>query len=73
MEKELIDRVNREIYQKFPNLAGKSPRIIRQPDDKFLLIYNASSELPGGKAIAQVIRVVCDSDGEISKITSSRG
>lgn len=73
MEKELIDRVNREIYQKFPNLAGKSPRIIRQPDDKFLLIYNASSELPGGKAITQVIRVVCDSDGEISKITSSRG
>jgi hypothetical protein len=73
MGNELIDSVNREIYQKFPNLVGKSPKITRQPDEKFLLIYKTSTELPGGKAMTQVIRVVCDSNGEISKITSSRG
>lgn len=73
MGKEFVERVNREIYQKFPNLDGKSPKIIRQPDEKFLLIYNASAELPGGKTMTQVIRVVCDINGEISKITSSRG
>jgi hypothetical protein len=73
MCKEITDNVNREIYKKFPNIAGISPKIIRQPGDKFLLIYNASGELPGGKVINQVIRVVCDSNGEVTKITSSRG
>lgn len=70
---EITDKVNRDIYKKYPNLVGISPKIIRQPDEKYLLIYNASGELPGGKVINQVIRVVCDSHGEVTKITSSRG
>lgn len=73
MCKEITDKVNRDIYKKYPNLVGISPKIIRQPGDKLLLIYNASGELPGGKVINQVIRVVCDSHGEVIKITSSRG
>jgi len=73
MSNELTEKVNREIYKKFPIMAGINPKIIRQPGDKILLIYKASGELPGGKTLSQVIRVLVDNNGEVCQITSSRG
>ena len=73
MSNELIEKVNREIYKKFPNMAGINPKITQQPGNKILLIYKSSGELPGGKTLSQAIRVVVDSNGEVCKITSSRG
>jgi len=73
MSNELTQKVNQEIYKKFPNMAGVNPKITWQPGDKILFIYKSSGELPGGKTLSQVIRVVVNSNGEVCQITSSRG
>jgi len=47
--------------------------VSEQAPGRYLLIYAFADELPGGKAIQQQLRVVADEEGNISKMSVSRG
>ena len=80
IEKRIVDRVSRKIYQQFPEMSGVSPSI-RQPSiskdnqeravSAYLLTYQVSVSLPGGKSMPRWVRVMVNTDGNILKISTS--
>lgn len=73
MKTDAIRKVTEIVVGKHPKLAGKSPKVSSLSPGKYLLQYSISDELPNGKSISQTIRVVTDEEGNITKISSSRG
>lgn len=73
MKSEAIQRVNEKIYRKHIKLHGKKPRVSEVKPGTYLLQYTYDDTLPGGKSLSQTIRVVADEDGNIKKMSSSRG
>jgi hypothetical protein len=72
MNKDAIDKVCQKIYQKFPYLKNKRPKILKQGDDRYLLIFSGSGSTPNGKEIDQKVRVVTDLEGRIIKTSMSK-
>lgn len=70
-----IDVINRQVYQKFPELKGASPRVQNQASAKlsggaehYLVIYSGKSV----QNIVQVVRVTADARGRVLKMSTSR-
>lgn len=81
MDQKIIDRVNQEIYKKFPELDGAKPRIAKTSTPKsksdrdslrYTLTYRRSIKISQTKTIPLVVRVVCSEDGKIQKLSSSK-
>ncbi len=81
----LIQNISQEIYRRFPDLRGRSPRVqlsrpggkprpglrlFRRPDT-FLLVYQGQKTTSTGKLLPYAVRVVVDAKGKILKITMS--
>jgi len=73
MKASSIQKVSDKISAKYPKLSGKHPKVTEQSPGRYLLIYAFADELPGGKAIQQQVRVVADEEGNISKMSVSKG
>ncbi len=73
MKASSIQKVTEKVLSRYPKLAGKRPKVSEQAPGRYLLVYSFSDELPGGKNILQNIRVVADEEGNIIKMSSSRG
>ena len=73
MKASSIQKVSDKVSAKYAKLRGKHPKVTEQSPGRYLLIYAFSDELPGGKAIQQQLRVVADEEGNISKMSVSRG
>ncbi len=73
MKAEAIRKVTEKVVSKHPKLAGKSPKVSALSPGSYLLQYSISDDLPNGKSISQTIRVVADEEGNITKMSSSRG
>lgn len=73
MKAEAIRKVNEKVYKKHIKLNGTSPKVSCLATGSYLLQYTISDALPGGKSISQTIRVVADEEGNITKMSSSRG
>lgn len=69
-------KVNRHVAKKFPELKGARPSVKRQGGKKsspnFLLVYKGTAELPGGRTMNRVVRVVADEAGKIIRLSTSR-
>jgi hypothetical protein len=81
MDKEVVKLVNKKVYQKFPEMAGSSPKIKLndQPQAKtpkapitFVLTYNAVGTGMGGRQIPRRVRVVANEKGRILRMSTSR-
>jgi hypothetical protein len=72
MDKKALDKVCNKIYRRFPPLKDKRPRVSKQGENHYLLIFSGSGESPDGKTIQQTIRVVATEDGKIVKTSMSR-
>jgi hypothetical protein len=84
MDKNIIDKVNKQVYKKFPEVVGLKPSIRKQTgskqinasrssnQDSFLLTYKFSGVGPGGRKIPQFVRVVATSSGKIIKMSTSK-
>lgn len=77
MERDALARVSAEVTRSFPEMAGVRPSVRRQEAPRtgvpqYLLIYKGSGELPGGRTISRVVRVVADEDGRIVRISTSK-
>ncbi|HBO34109.1 MAG TPA: hypothetical protein DD636_05140 [Anaerolineaceae bacterium] len=73
MKAEAIRNVTEKVVKKHPKLAGKTPKVSMLSPGNYLLQYSFSDDLPNGKSISQTIRVVADEEGNIIKMSSSRG
>lgn len=73
MKASSIQKVSDKVSVKYPKLRGKSPKVTEQSPGRYLLIFGFSDDLPGGKAIQQQLRVVSDEEGNIAKMSISRG
>ncbi len=73
MNASSIQKVTDKVSAKYPKMIGKRPKVSEQSPGRYLLVYAFADELPGGKALQQQLRVVADEDGNISKMSVSRG
>lgn len=76
MNASAIGRVTQKVIRQFPELNGIDPQIKMQktPDSEqhFLLTYRGSAELPGGRTMRRIVRVVADAAGRVIRISTTR-
>lgn len=72
MDKNSIDKVCKSIYRRFPPLKDQRPKVSKQSDDRYLLLFSGSGKTPDGKTIEQSVRVVATEEGRIIKTSMSR-
>ncbi len=75
MNKSAKDRVSREVVRSFPEMKGVRPSVKRQGDggrEQYLLVYKGKAELPGGRSMTRIVRVVSDDTGSILRMSTSR-
>jgi hypothetical protein len=72
MDKKAIDKVCSQVYRRFPPVKNASPKVSKQGDTRYLLIFSSSGEGPDGKKIQHTVRVVASADGRILKTSMSR-
>lgn len=72
MDKKAIDRVCSQIFRRFPPLKNAAPKITKQGEGRYLLIFSASGEGPDGRKIQHTVRVVASEEGRILKTSMSR-
>jgi hypothetical protein len=72
MDKSALEKVCRQIYQRFPPLKDKRPKVSKQTDARYLLVFSGSSTTPDGRTIQQTVRVIASDDGRIIKTSMSR-
>ncbi len=77
MKQQMVTEITRRVVEQFPELDGVRPAIRRQgvPGNgvsQFLLTYKGEAELPGGKTLKRIVRVVADESGRVIRISTSR-
>ena len=74
MEKEAILKVTKSVSRKFPEMAGKKPRVKLASGEKeaYELTYSATAKTADGKSIPRSVRVVATRSGKILKISTSK-
>lgn len=72
MDKKSVDKICKNIYKRFPPLSGIRPKVSKQGDERFLLVFSGSGKTPDGMTIQQTVRVVATDDGKIIKTSMSR-
>ncbi len=72
MNSAMLRSISSQVYKKFPEVAGSRPQVHDQGRSK-ILVYNGSASLPNGKTLRRTVRVTVNEQGEILKMTTSRG
>jgi len=72
MDKKAVDSVCQKIYRRFPPFRSKVPKVLRQGNERYLLIFSSSGKAPDGKKISQTVRVVATKEGRILKTSMNR-
>lgn len=72
MDKKVLDKVCSQVYRRFPPFKDEKPKVTKQGEDRYLLIFSGTGQTPDGKKIKQSIRVVASSQGRILKTSMSR-
>ena len=76
MDQETIKKLTRAVGKKFPEMDRVRPLVSKQASSEgnvqFLLTYKGKAELPGGRKISRIVRVVADERGRIIKMSTSK-
>ncbi len=72
MDKKSLEKVCNSIYQRFPPLKNKRPKVSSQGSGRYLLVFSSTGKTPDGKNVQQTVRVVATEDGRIVKTSMSR-
>ena len=72
MDKKIFRQVCQKIYQRFPMVKDKKPKITQLSEGRFLLIFSNSNQTPDGKIIQHTVRSVVTEEGKIIKASISR-
>jgi hypothetical protein len=75
MDPTIVRNVSLEIYRRFPEFKGVSPKVQKQSasgSPVYLLIFRSQAKLGDGKTLARSVRVVVNEQGKIVKVSTSR-
>lgn len=72
MDSGALQKVIKAVKSRYPRIDGSSPKVTTQGNN-YLITFRQKANLPGGKSLEQVIRVVADASGNTLKVTSSKG
>ncbi len=77
MHKSLVEQISREVARSFPEMVGVRPTVRRQEagrnaNPQYLLVYKGKADLPGGRLLNRIVRVVVDERGRIVRISTSK-
>lgn len=72
MDRNLLTSVCNQVYRKFPEVNGVSPKVQSRPDEQTLLIFNGKATTADGRSLPRAVRAVVDKNGKIVKLTTSR-
>jgi hypothetical protein len=81
MDKKIINKISKTVYQQFPEMQGSQPRVRSNygPQAKsiktkptVLLTYRTMAKNPNGQKIPRQVRVVANEKGKILRISTSR-
>ena len=72
MDSDVINKVNKEVYKRHPQMAGTSPKVSQQTGDRYLLLYMRALEISAGRKMEQIIRVTADQQGNVLRMSVSK-
>jgi hypothetical protein len=77
MDREAIDKVNRKVSKQFPEMKSVRPTVkvessSNNGNQKFSLTYKGKADLPNGRMISRVVRVVADENGKVIRMSTSK-
>lgn len=80
MDAKTIEKISKQVYQRFPEMSGSQPRVqaqslasaSSQKGVTYLLTFRSNIKTADGKALTNIVRVVASDTGKIIKITTSR-
>ena len=72
MNTEIIEKINQEVFSRFPYLKSCVPVISTNEDGNTLLIYSGIVKTENDFPLPITIRINADRSGKIIKITTSR-
>ncbi len=72
-----MDKIRQKVVKKFPEMERVKPSVKAQSGpngsgDQYLLIFKGKAELPGGRKMTRIVRVVADDRGCIIKMSTSK-
>jgi hypothetical protein len=77
MNRSTIAKLNRQVARQFPEMKDVQPKVKCEPhlkdgSQRFTLTYRGKAELPGGRKLSRIVRVVSDESGQILRISTSK-
>lgn len=72
MEQKIIAAVNRQVYQKYPEVRDAAPKVKAQADGAYLFIYESTIKTSDGHNMKRTIRASVSESGKITKLTASK-
>jgi len=72
MNDQTAERINKEIYKKYPRFKDCKPEIHALSNGNYALIYTTSSQTEDGFSMPLTLRVSVNGCGEIIKISTSK-
>lgn len=76
MDTDIQNRIARQVARSFPEMNGVKPSVRRQAEKRgqsqFLLVFKGRANLPGGRSLTRIVRVVADESGNIVRMSTSR-
>jgi hypothetical protein len=72
-----VSKVKKEVARSFPEMSGATPTVRKQAANKndceqYLLTFKGKADLPGGRKISRIVRVVADERGRVLKMSTSK-
>lgn len=71
MRKEAVERVTKTVVRQFPEMDGIRPAV-KSERDQYLVTFKGAAELPDGKTMKRIVRVVADEEGDVIRMSTSR-
>ncbi len=72
MNRQTLSNICDQIYRRYPEVAGKSPKVQNRPGDQVLLVFSGSVNTADGHRMPRTVRVVAGLDGKIIKVSTSK-
>ncbi len=71
MNKKAVEKVTKSVVEQFPEMEGVRPTV-KSERDQFVVTFKGTAELPDGKRMKRIVRVVADESGEVVRMSTSR-
>ncbi len=67
-----LAKICRTIYRDYPEYQDALPKVTKQGDENYLLIFEKKVKTEDGNTLKLTLRVLADSNGKILKVSGSK-